>query len=1113
MGIVVAAAEVSVSYARTVSQSIAPSGIASTAAVGVPYMTGGGSAYGWTEFTASVDTLQIHVSNDGDDDTGDGSIGNPYATIGRGVDDLRNGYPDWLLLEKDSEWTESVQFDGLSGRNATERMRFGAYGTGPRPVWKYPYSAFGNGAIHCESSGGSYIAITDIRFEPGTGGGPGSSWTDRAISWRSGDYLLVEGCYFEGCWQGCNPEYGDGHRVRRNVFYNLARGAVYQTQGDSLLVEENVMYQIGSAPTDATIWYGVYCQGPDSGGLSANPIVRRNIITDTTQGVQFRYGGTGDDNLFAHAGFAALLKGGSGTLSDNVVLDGRFPDRELTWGLTVEDGATDSTVSGNVVANTAATTSSDPTGIWVGKNGGTVSGPTLSDNIVYDWGGTGISLVGPAPGQLSGITIAGTDIYNSDPGDGNPLLAYDYASVAGEITSGGNRFSHAIATTSWFDLAGTTGDLDDYKFAVGDTTSVTFTPDYSNASGATIGGYMASLGEGSTHAEFMTAAIGQSKDNWQDKYTAHTANEWLRAQFDVSSEQSISPDGIASTAAVGAPTLTYDHELEPTGIASTASVGTPTLLPTIGVEPTGIASATAIGTPALSATYDLQPTGIESAAAVGAPIVALDLDQVFSVEGIASTAAVGAPGLSATAGVAPSGIASAAALGSPSVESDYEIEPTGIASQAAVGVPAVIRQQFIAPGGIASTAALGTPTLTLAYDIQPTGLASTAALGAPAVTLENEINPFGIGSTVAFGVPAFGQQIKPTGIASTVAFGVPDLGGLIHGFHQACSNAIREKFYTEVELTTELADAVQYDNAPAVVLAPFDTNPRGTHANVRVLWETGEVLQVTDAVYYRAEGELSIMLRTPPELGDQELLGLCDTISAAFRGTTVQTDDGGMPGQQSISGEVYDEADPQDVDGWTPESNPVLDTMLEDPSVHFRAPRVLRRGLQKGDPGWPVGGWYVVEVSIPFYADDSFMRPDRTLPATVSDWESAANIVRLRFHTNVATPSSLTTVYDNATHTQAEDQWARFTVLPGLSDRTDSVGTYTLPGLAIAQMFVPVGTGDADALALADTVYQEFRAAVDAGVSFQVPTVRSVGRSGEWWQVNVACPFTAYQHS
>jgi hypothetical protein len=126
--------------------------------------------------------------------------------------------------------------------------------------------------------------------------------------------------------------------------------------------------------------------------------------------------------------------------------------------------------------------------------------------------------------------------------------------------------------------------------------------------------------------------------------------------------------------------------------------------------------------------------------------------------------------------------------------------------------------------------------------------------------------------------------------------------------------------------------------------------------------------------------------------------------------------------------------------------------------------------------------------------------------------ENMYNAIRSRFKTQVADKTAgLVVIYDNAPFTDSDVRWVRFTIKTGdTTQRTiGAQKTYRTIGIAIAQIFVPVDQGDRDALQLADTITAAFRSVTDQGVRYQTPSTKNVGRTDQWWQVNVTCPFFA----
>ena len=92
---------------------------------------------GWTDITESGDTHKIYVSNSsGNDATAVvGDINHPYQTLSAAMAQVRDGYPDWVLLKAGDTWVDQ-SFGNLSvsGRSADEPLLLSSYGSGARPL-------------------------------------------------------------------------------------------------------------------------------------------------------------------------------------------------------------------------------------------------------------------------------------------------------------------------------------------------------------------------------------------------------------------------------------------------------------------------------------------------------------------------------------------------------------------------------------------------------------------------------------------------------------------------------------------------------------------------------------------------------------------------------------------------------------------------------------------------------------------------------------------------------------------------------------------------------------------------------------------------------------------
>jgi hypothetical protein len=121
------------------------------------------------------------------------------------------------------------------------------------------------------------------------------------------------------------------------------------------------------------------------------------------------------------------------------------------------------------------------------------------------------------------------------------------------------------------------------------------------------------------------------------------------------------------------------------------------------------------------------------------------------------------------------------------------------------------------------------------------------------------------------------------------------------------------------------------------------------------------------------------------------------------------------------------------------------------------------------------------------------------------------DVLTSRFETLVETPQSVPTAYDNMPFTKpTNSKWARWTVKVGSTNLIEigsTLKTYRRIGVAIASLFVPINDGIQVITTLADVVETSFRTLTVSGVKFGTPTPTVVGGDGQWFQMNVSCPF------
>lgn len=133
-------------------------------------------------------------------------------------------------------------------------------------------------------------------------------------------------------------------------------------------------------------------------------------------------------------------------------------------------------------------------------------------------------------------------------------------------------------------------------------------------------------------------------------------------------------------------------------------------------------------------------------------------------------------------------------------------------------------------------------------------------------------------------------------------------------------------------------------------------------------------------------------------------------------------------------------------------------------------------------------------------------------------WADIAKTCRNKYNLLIEEPESLPTQFDNVEFIKPDPQdrsvkWARLQILEG-DTRQATLGSgtanrYRTPGIMLVSLFVPAGVGDGKQRELADVISSKFRSVTYDGVVFHTPRINPIGRDGEWYQVNVTCPFHA----
>jgi hypothetical protein len=122
------------------------------------------------------------------------------------------------------------------------------------------------------------------------------------------------------------------------------------------------------------------------------------------------------------------------------------------------------------------------------------------------------------------------------------------------------------------------------------------------------------------------------------------------------------------------------------------------------------------------------------------------------------------------------------------------------------------------------------------------------------------------------------------------------------------------------------------------------------------------------------------------------------------------------------------------------------------------------------------------------------------------------NAIRSRFKTQIEDGESLTTLYCNDGQAAPADNsmWCRFYILDSPGKRlTVGVKNYRRPGVAVAQLFGPLGQGDGALIEMADAIATAFTSVSADGVRYLTAYQQPVGLEGGQYQINVICPFEA----
>jgi len=548
----------------------------------------------WTTFSQTIDDRIIYVSStDGNDaynglssvpsGGGAGSPG-PKRTINAAYSLMRDGYADWALLKKGDTWTELITLR-RGGRSAAQPMLFGSYGTGARPIINVAAgteAAFITGLPGWDGGPPTSTQAHNTAFiglHIYGSGYTGSNQLNGITFQQYADNVLIEDCMFERLKTGVVLQLSDHDVTAGHISHNHAvRGCVFvdqfcttNTSGgngtaqgifggnagettniDGLLMEFNIFDHNGwldpiENPAAFLTW--VRHSGYISNNI-LNCVLRHNIIM-RSDGVMIRCGGSVENNFTLNCYGPNLT--GQGTnpepagitieVFNNVAIDGRDiiqagTTTNVPGPLAMDIGnCASANIHDNIWAHNTSGTGAFGVRVWDNANTQgqtrTIDSGIFKSNIIYDWGGVGFSF-DLVPGDTQASINIQDNVFDNAL-DNNLLISQSAAVTNGGNTSSGNHFYSQHVTgpiEQWFLVSGVTSTLAQWMLAMtpDDTTSVSGRVTFVDST-RTEATYDASIGGSGTRASFIAACRAQSKDTWDDRYTAPAINAYIRAGF------------------------------------------------------------------------------------------------------------------------------------------------------------------------------------------------------------------------------------------------------------------------------------------------------------------------------------------------------------------------------------------------------------------------------------------------------------------------------------------------------------------------------------------------------------------------------------------------------
>jgi hypothetical protein len=552
-----------------------------------PRETNGWDESGWSIISPSEDTRLIYVSDStGDDATGEfvqpntvTDIYNPasikaFKTIEAAMTNVREGYPDWVLLKKGDVWDLPKMINARSGRSSVERSVISSYGvSAQRPTLKstdkYGFRIWSDVNFVAIVGVSLYAEQRDPNSSEFLGWGNVPNQTGIYLYQSPGETkrsILLEDNEINFFSGGISMT-GSGHIIDTVVRRNIIRNSYSESSHSqgmyavraSVLLEENIFDHNG--------WY---IQQPDNsnnnseGGQatmfnhntyfsdSYDTISRRNIfLRPSSMHQKWTANSPSDsdadqiksinllmsDNLCV-GGEIGISAGGNtdyGTgprweninIIDNVLLAiGRDQptNRTLGWYIDVDDW-NGGDVCGNYLLHNQNQNVNNLNGINVSGHSTDVN---LAKNIIFGLlksNSTGNGAINVSSAPKENIRVYGNTIQlvNSEM----RVITADYLSVS-EYTD--NKYYSDADPEMWFGSENEDYNFADWTMLSGDTNSTAKEEPFVDAS-RTFSSYLISIGLSGSIDDFMEQASQQSRANWNREFSATVINEYIRSGY------------------------------------------------------------------------------------------------------------------------------------------------------------------------------------------------------------------------------------------------------------------------------------------------------------------------------------------------------------------------------------------------------------------------------------------------------------------------------------------------------------------------------------------------------------------------------------------------------